>query len=200
MKRIFIIISILLILGGFSVSAELVVINSLETDPVSVNILDSEPEYTIMEITLNNYYLDTIEIDKDEYFHLYLPGGGHLLEKGNPELPTKSSSLMIPAKAKMKVEIISSTYTEMYGQIAPSKGSLSRSVNPDDIPYEFSNVYKEDEFYPEDIVSLSDPYILREIRGITFRIVPFTFNPVQSTIRVYEIYYYQSLFWRIWLC
>ena len=57
--------------------------------------------------------------------------------------------------------------------------------NPDDIEYVFGEVYSMDEFYPSNIVSLRDPYILRDHRGQTVVFRPFQYNPESKILRVY---------------
>jgi hypothetical protein len=87
----------------------------------------------------------------------------------------------------MSVNILEANLnSEFDGQIVPSKGSLPRSINPDQVPFEFSGTYQIDAFFPSEIVELGAPYILREIRGISMRVSPIRVNPVQGVIRVYD--------------
>ena len=166
--------------------AETVIINPMESKSVSMNVLESQEDYTIIQISLNNYEKDTIEINGEEYLSFKVQRQGMRLEAGIPELPIVGKSLVIPAQARMHVEVLNSSFTEVYGNAMPSKGNLLRSVNPEDIPFEFSSVYTTDAFYPEEIAELSDPYIMRELRGITFRLNHFIVNPVQNIIRIYD--------------
>ena len=185
MKKILLILSFMSILFITAISAETVFLNN-ENNAVNIEIIESQLDFTILEITLNNYTKDSVIIDNQEFLTLNLKSEGISLDRGNPALPVIGRSLMIPSSAKMNVEILSQEFFEIEGQIAPSKGSLLRNVNPMNIPYEFSNTYKEDSFYPKSLVELGDPYILRDIRGIAFRVTPFSYNPVQGLIRCYN--------------
>ena len=49
-------------------------------------------------------------------------------------------------------------------EIAPSKGNILRTVNPEDVPYIYGEAYQIDKFFPEN-ASLDTPYILRDYRG-----------------------------------
>ena len=69
--------------------------------------------------------------------------------------------------------------------IASSRGHIPRHVNPDDVPYEFSQTYNSNKFYPHNIAKLTSPYILRGFRGITVTVYPFMYNPQTQTLRVY---------------
>ena len=66
----------------------------------------------------------------------------------------------------MKVNIISYKYQDYENiNIAPSKGNLTRDINPNDVRYVYSDVYKNNDFYPSSISELGEPYILRDLRG-----------------------------------
>ncbi len=78
-----------------------------------------------------------------------------------------SASIIIPDDQAMDVRVINSQYTEYQNyEILPSKGNLSRLVNPETIPYEYGEVYSEDGFYPGKLTELRNPYILRDVRGL----------------------------------
>ena len=186
MFRISLIIGLIGVLTLSMLFAETVIINPIVPKSVSMDVLESQEDYTVIQISLNNYEKDTIEINGEEYLSFKVSRQGMRLEAGIPELPIVGKSLVIPAQAKMQVEVLNSSFTEIYGNAMPSKGNLLRSVNPEDIPFEFSSVYFTDAFFPAEIAELSDPYIMRELRGITFRLNHFTVNPVQNIIRVYD--------------
>ena len=108
------------------------------------------------------------------------------LEKGNPCLPSFGESFVIPNKG---ISAVNYTFDEILTfenvLIAPSKGNLKRNVNPADIAYTFGNSYSENAFFPSQIAKLNDPFILRSIRGQVLTIVPFQYNPVSKTLKVY---------------
>ncbi|WP_196888615.1 C25 family cysteine peptidase [Aureivirga sp. CE67] len=109
------------------------------------------------------------------------------MKKGAPALPTFSESLIIPNQGKSSITIEHDGFEEYTNvNITPSKGSLKRNINPDDIPYEFGIEYQTDAFYPAEIATLSTPYNLRNTRGITVRFSPYQYNPVTKTLRVYK--------------
>ena len=61
---------------------------------------------------------------------------GDILEKGCPSLPSFKKSIMIPADADMKIEIISSDFIELDNiKIVPSKGDLARDVDYESLAY-----------------------------------------------------------------
>jgi len=95
--------------------------------------------------------------------------------------------VIIPGDAEMKIEIISATYEEFDNvNIAPSKGNLSRTIDPATVPFEFGPQYNRDDFYPGKLAELRTPHIVRDYRGQTVVFQPFQYNPVTKTLRVYH--------------
>ena len=48
-----------------------------------------------------------------------------------------------------------------------------------------SNQYNQDNFFPDQLPELQDPFIVRDFRGQTVWIYPFQYNPVSKVLRVY---------------
>ena len=69
--------------------------------------------------------------------------------------------------------------------IAPSKGILPRTINPEEVPYIFGDIYELDTWYPGDLAELDSPYILRDYRAQVVKVNLFQYNPVEKTLRVY---------------
>ena len=184
MKRIS--LSIFILVVTTFLCAELVTLNPYADQSISVDVLENNGDYTIIKLRLNHFLKKINSIDNKEFLQLQLPSEGHRLEVGNPELPIVARSIIIPPTAKMNWEIISSSHHELNGMIAPSKGILYRNINPETVPYYFSDVYQKDSFFPENLVELSEPYLLREMRGIAIRVSPFAYNHTTQKIRVYE--------------
>jgi hypothetical protein len=87
----------------------------------------------------------------------------------------------------MEISILDFDYEEINNiDILPSKGNISRSIAPSSVPYTYSNIYKENSFYPESLADLGEPYILRGLRGQGVSINVVQFNPISKKIRVYN--------------
>jgi len=114
------------------------------------------------------------------------PRAVSVMVKDAPDVPKFVASVIVPDKAKMKAVVTSSTYKEYSNVlIAPSKGNLYRNVDPETIPYEYGNAYAQNKFYPEKLVDLGNPYIIRDYRGQAVNIYPFQYNPVTKVLRIY---------------
>jgi len=150
-----------------------------------VKVLSSTEEQVVLEFTAGNFDKNTVVINSEIYNFVNLKGESKIYEKGNPSLPKAVRSIVIGDDAKIEFDVVESNYVEYQMNIAPSKGMLSREIDPATIPYEFSKAYQTDNFFPGNLVSSNDPYIMRDVRGIAVTINPFQYNPVTKTLRVY---------------
>ncbi len=155
---------------------------SRPTEPVwNVNVIsDNNIEISFQ---LQGYDLETLQSENNR---ISFPGGVPILNEGAPNLPRMARSIIIPDLAHMELSVTETEYVDMQiSDVESSKGNLTRDVDPATIPYTYGKVYELDEFYPENIVFLREPYILRSLRGQTVVFQPIQYNPVQRTLRVY---------------
>ena len=77
--------------------------------------------------------------------------------------------------------------------IEPSKGNLTRDIDPSTIPYTYGKPYQTDEWYPGNFVFMREPYIMRSLRGQTVVLQPIQYNPIQRILRIYTPVSYTHL-------
>lgn len=143
----------------------------------NLTISNTSQDYNAQKKTVN----DVIYEDFSQITKVYT------MQKGAPALPMYSTSVELPKKGKVSIEVNYDSYVEYNNiNILPSKGSLKRNVNPDLIPYEFGKEYTENAFYPGKLASIGDPFILRSTRGITVTYFPYQYNPVTKKLRIYK--------------
>ncbi|KAA3632601.1 MAG: hypothetical protein DWP97_10685, partial [Calditrichaeota bacterium] len=175
----------LTLLSFASLSAEQVILNNSENE-LDITLLSSSDSKTVIDYQVNAFNLEAIKINNETFYQINSNEEGLILEEGVPALPHVNRSIIIPDSDKMNVRILASEYIDYpETQIVPSKGNLLRTVNPDDVPYTFGKVYNTDDFYPENLATLTKPYILRDYRGIVVELFPFQYNHVTRTLRVY---------------
>ncbi|MFO8144576.1 MAG: C25 family cysteine peptidase [Candidatus Syntrophosphaera sp.] len=154
----------------------------------SAEVISSTASETVVQFNLGEYEKTKVEIDGEEWFQVSLRKEGKLLEAGFPELPVMNRSIIIDDQALMKLEVYDLEFEEIELPIAPSKGDLTRNIDPATVPYTFDRMYERDEFYPDQVATLSEPYIMRDYRGIVVKTAPFAYNPVTRTLRIYTSY------------
>ncbi|MBC8311359.1 MAG: T9SS type A sorting domain-containing protein [Candidatus Marinimicrobia bacterium] len=158
------------------------------TSPVSakMELVNSNISTSTVGFTIDGFNLIDVATNKGDAFIAKVEGGASIMELGSPDLHQLATSVIIPDDKKMDIRVISSEFTEYKNiEIAPSKGNLSRDVNPSEIPYEWNDVYTRDEFFPGKLAELRDPYVLRDNRGQTIVSYPFQYNPMSKILRVY---------------
>jgi len=179
-KNLILIAGLMIFLTCFS---EEIIINE---NNFNVNVISSTDQHTVIEYNFGNFKRIPVKIDGETYYRLSLEKESETYDKGNPELPKITRSIIIPDDAKMKINIIEKNYIDYQMKIVPSKGTLYRDINPADIPYEFSKSYQVDDFYPQNLAGSNTPYILRDFRGLAVHAYPFAYNPLTQTLRVYH--------------
>ncbi|MHC4944092.1 MAG: C25 family cysteine peptidase [Planctomycetota bacterium] len=148
----------------------------------------SDLDRTVIHFTLQGFEQETVSINGSEYVTIHIPGSAYFKngEAGQPQLPRVSESVMIPDTAMMDVKVLKSEYYEIEDmEIAPSKGTIMRTVDPASVPYLFGPEYGQNAFLPGQIAEARNPFILRDVRGLTVDIHPFQYNPVTNVLRVY---------------
>ena len=152
-----------------------------ESQWVVNEIENNEIEITF---TLPGYNLEKLKNGKNK---ITFPGSVSMLEAGAPDLPLNAKSIMIPELANMSLSILETEYVEIeIENIISSKGNITRNIDPSSIPYTYGNVYERDQWYPQDIVYLRDPYIMRSVRGQVIVMQPIQYNPILKLARVYS--------------
>jgi len=173
---------IILSLLCFGLFAETVTLGS---ESNALNVLHSSDNETVLQYKIGTFEKESVQIDGEKWFHVSLPKEGHSQDKGFPQLPVFNRSIVIPGSSAMHLEVYDIQYEDITLPIAPSKGVITRDINPATVPYTFDNIYKSEDFYPTDIASLSEPYIMRDFRGITIQTNPFAYQPSSQTLRIY---------------
>ena len=163
-------------------SSESIKLNN-ETVAISVN---QSGDIIQIRYEINDFVEESVKINGNDYSVIKIGRESNLLLEGKPDIPWICRSILIPDTAKMNINIVSSSY-EVYDNvlIAPSKGNILRTVNPDDVPYVFDEIYNINAWFPSEIASLREPYILRDYRGQVVEIYPIQYNPVTKQMRFY---------------
>ncbi len=186
MKKISTLLLSLIILPAALHAGEWIGINSNIVVPVKVNLLSAGHDETILSMELKGYNQKTVTTPRGAALKIYAPQTTPLLQAGAPDLPKISASIVIPDHAKMKIDLLQSTYTDYTNvEIAPSKGHLLRTADRSSVPYTYGDVYSKNSFFPGTLTELQKPFIVRDFRGQTVWFYPFQYNPSTKVLRVY---------------
>lgn len=186
MKKLSLLMVMLMMLTSWAFSHEE---NGVRKDaPVKVKktLVSSSENEIVIDVRIDGYFATAVNTPKGQ--QLVISGGdmASMLIKGAPDIPMFPVPIIIGDKAEMQVDIIDSKYVDIDNvEIAPSKGNISRQVNPDEVEYVYGEMYQQNAFYPAHQVSLEAPYILRDFRGQNIMVYPYAYNPVTKILRIY---------------
>ncbi len=167
-------LSALLIAASFSINAK-----------EGFKVIKTEANSVTVEYTFSGLNQMPVTINGKTYQKVYANDCVPVLNAGFPQLLRSSVSLAIPNNAVPKLEIISTVFSTINNiSIAPSKGSLTRNINPEEIPYTFGSVYQQNAFYPASAVAINSTYLLRDQKGVSLSVFPVLANPVTNVARV----------------
>ena len=132
----------------------------------------------ILNITDNGYTGDVVQ-----------GGTGIVLpaNEGEPDLPAFSRFVAVPNGATAHIEMGHRSMTTIQNvdllPAAPIKFDTDDSPNT----YERKqSIYNKNAFFPEQPVTVSEPFSLRGVQTVAVTVVPFQYNPVTKELRVYD--------------
>jgi PKD repeat protein len=148
-----------------------------------------QPETGIHQVNFNldEYDISTVVHDGTTFATILFEGSVSTTRQGFAELPYIHASLMLPADRNVTLNIVEEDYEEfiLTEPLLPSRGVIYRDQDPSTVPYVIHPSSLRDEWYPQDLASMTDPFIVRDIRGTTVYVYPFRYNAVQNVLRVY---------------
>lgn len=148
-----------------------------------VRLLEEGPTGLLLECTVAGFEQEELSINGALWSRLRLPGEAWLLEAGAPELPILARSVLIPDQGGVEMTVLSRETRSFEMQVAPSKGNLTRNMDPATVPWTFGPAY-EAAVWPGRDAKLRDPYILRDFRGQTVVFQPFQVLPATGEVEV----------------
>ena len=160
-----------------------------KSNPASpeVTLISSNEKQVVVDFSLGGFYLTKVSTPNGIQQIVSVPKMAPMLKAGAPDLPQFPVPAIIGDLAEMEVSVLKSDFTDYPNvEIAPSKGNLSRQVDPETVPYTYGPMYGQNAFYPETQATLETPYIIRDFRGQNIMVKPFTYNPTTKTLRVYH--------------
>lgn len=146
---------------------------------------------TVVEIAVPGIQTDIVSIDGRDCTKVVLPGHVQLLDRGVPQLPYITTSLIVPGQGTSSVRVVETSYVEYETlPIVPARGSIPRNVDPATVSYEFGPAY-DGGVFPADVAVVSEPYILRDHRGVNVRLYPVQWDADRGVLRVLESVTYE---------
>jgi hypothetical protein len=188
MKRVYIfILAVLFISLNTYAQNQQIIVGKNYVNPNEVTLVAERGVSTTVKFDLNE--LDLIEVATDygtANIMMSAKAPVMLCERA-PELIYLPTAIIIPDVGSAELDIVYGDFTELENiEVAPSKGNLSRSIDPATVPYVKGEVYEQDAFFPGKLAELNEPFIMRDIRGQALYVYPVQYNPVTKVLRIYS--------------
>nr|HXK50664.1 C25 family cysteine peptidase [Clostridiales bacterium] len=109
-------------------------------------------------------------------------------DKGYAELPRLSAAVMLGEEYDMVISSVAGDYEEISldHPLLPSRGTIYRNQDPNEIPYIIDPKSVTDSWYPEQQAFTNGPYIFRDVRGENVYAYPVLYNAEKQKIRIYK--------------
>lgn len=149
-------------------------------------VVSNNETQTILDIQIGAIQRIPISTEFGSAIKISIEGCTQLQFKDCPDIPKIALPIIIPNTKNSVLEILESEFIDYPNiLIAPGKGSLPRTAQPNSIPYHFGEVYQKDAFFPQLNAELNTPYIVRDFRAQTLFLFPVQYNPISRVMRVY---------------
>jgi hypothetical protein len=169
--------------------ADWVSLNNYGGTPASPQLNQSSTLASIqINFNLPGFASHNLAINQDTYQKLEILSGGRLADIGKPELPCFSRFFIIPAGADIDVSVnINSSVIIDDLHIFPAQPPQIDRIGAPEEPFTIDEkFYAADVLYPENIVEVSKPIIVRGVNLVSVTIIPFKYNPAKNQLTVYN--------------
>ncbi|MDY0337978.1 MAG: C25 family cysteine peptidase [Candidatus Cloacimonadaceae bacterium] len=140
-----------------------------------------------MEINFNLPEFEVYEQTQgaDVYHRIMLPTAGTTMQSGLPELPVITTTIAIPHRGGVEIEVLNSEQTVLtqfhayplqQGQELESPKAFQKNID----------FYSSGGNYPSAAIEYSNPMILRDFRIVTIQINPFSYNPTTQELTIHN--------------
>ena len=158
-------------------------------------LLDNSPSYHLsVSVQSGDLFLETVNIESDAFASIRFNGYHSSNIIGSPKLPEIHSLIELPQSSMPRIEIVSEEI-EYYSLadfgitnvLYPHQPSLSKSENPEDVPFEWDiSKYDIDNYIAGDVVSVDVKGMMRSLRLANLIIRPVDYNPKTGMLKVWK--------------
>ena len=154
---------------------------------IQFTLLRSNSNEAVVHVDFGTYQTETVSVNGEDMQKLIMADAYPVLKKGSPELLQTAFSLIVPEGSNPETEILDAQYTVVESfALAPSKGSLYRTVDPENVPYTKNADYQAADYLLGNAIQTGETYQLRDFQGMNFKVYPFDYNPIAQKLKIYS--------------
>ena len=124
--------------------------------------------------------------DRDAFFNeVGIAGTGFLSASGKPLLPSFGRFVQIPPGHHYTIKVKKGPFHRRRNmRVKPAQENV---VDQEEWVLEFDDkIYRQNQFYPQELVEVSDPLFMDGYRVLCLHVRPFQYNPVRELLRCYS--------------
>jgi len=145
-----------------------------------LKVIESNLNYSIIECDFSNNFSFIDSIINGNTYTFILDNDISLKKPGEPFLPNRIVQYGIPFNSSIKIQILETQSESFFNKfILPTPDSLGQPI--DKLNYDFE-IYSRNDFFPYQIVEVSEPSIFRYSKFSSLIISPIQFNPVERKL------------------
>ena len=150
----------------------------------------AQPQPGVHQITFEmmNVAVEDVTLNGVTYSRIDLGNVPVTEKRGWAELPILSASIQLPNDRDVEMEVSTPIVAviQLPNPMVPSRGTIYRNQDPNTIRYEIAPESRTLELYPADIATMESPFIVRDVRGTTVRVMPFRYRSAANTLEYYR--------------
>lgn len=161
---------------------------AFEHEPPRVEVISSTDQEIVLQVNIPPLLETEVWHSGTAYQRLALPGTGTTTDIGKPEVPTFARFVAIPRGAEVEVEVLADTVDARAPyMLYPAQEPLLDQDGEPEFAIHLAS-YQRDEYYPNEIVELEGPYVIRGVEVVLVRFYPLQYNAVLSELKVHTGY------------
>ncbi len=150
-----------------------------------VSVKQQDQKGLIINTSVCNYTLSSVEIDSRIQQSVSIEGVYLQNDAGAPNLPVFSKYIAVPNGANVTARILNMQKTSRSDiEIAPAPVIPKDNDKSPLVFQRNEDIYSTDEFYPNNILQISDPLKIRGMDMVLISISPFQYNPVTKELQI----------------
>ena len=155
--------------------------------PAEIAVQTDKSQTLRLVFDLPGFDLETVAVDGRPCSRVGVPGLLKLQTAGLPELPVASTTLAIPGTGSVSFQVVEHVVREVKVKpVEPSKGHLTRDIDPATVVAQFSPYYDDGGVWPTRPVVMSKPFLLQTQRGVNLRFNPLRYDAGRGVLLVSE--------------
>lgn len=155
-------------------------------DAASCRLTSGSQQRNSFSWNLEGVTLKKIQTPQGAFTQCTFQNSHYLLEQGMPEVPIYTMMHRLPAGMEGEIVMHDVVIKEIQldAPLTPSKGNLSRLVDPAVVPYMKGSTYEENHWFPKSIIRLGTPFIMHGAHGVPVHIQPVLYHPKTNTLQI----------------